>query len=131
MKFYIAGHNQQEAKKIADLVISFGHTVTSTWIYKDLNAENQLDEIGKTKIANKDVREVLEADAMIIFSSPLKVPGGKFVECGVAIGANKRIFLIGHRENFLMYHESIETFNFVEYLLMALKRETNESQPAT
>ena len=54
------------------------------------------------------------SDAILMFSAPRRVPGGKFVELGIALGAGKKVFLIGHRENFLMYHGDIKKYDSIE-----------------
>lgn len=117
MKIYISGHTQNEARKIAKMLEDEGHEITSSWINADWEKEGQLDDKGKSNVAEMDIAEVLASDALLMFSSPRRVPGGKFVECGVALGSGKQVILIGHRENMLMYYRRIRQYNSVDDFL--------------
>ena len=104
MKIYVAGHSQSECRTVAEMLMRNGHTVTSTWLSEDFARTGSYTDAEKSAIALKDAYEVSESDAMVFLSSPIRVPGGKFVEAGIAIGRGKPVYLIGVRENMLMWH---------------------------
>jgi nucleoside 2-deoxyribosyltransferase len=117
MKLYIAGHNQEEARAVAKLCVEAGHEITSRWLEEDFSKSPQYTETDKTGIASVDVEDVHLADALVMIPSPRRIPGGKFVEAGVAIGTNKRVFVLGHRENMLMWHPLVSAWASVEDFL--------------
>lgn len=121
MKIYIAGHNQEEGRRLAEILKRCGHTITSTWLNESLAEENGSDDENKRLIAEKDAKEIFSSDAVVLFASPRRVPGGKFVECGIAIGAGLPVYLLGHRENMLMYHGLVQQFNSIEDFLAGAK----------
>lgn len=120
MKLYIAGSNQEEARKVAKLCKESDHIITSTWLEEDFFRTSEYTEKDRNKIADKDVKEVIESDALVLLSSPTRIPGGKFVEVGVALGNEKPVFILGHRENMLMYHSLTKQFDNAEDMLKKL-----------
>lgn len=117
MKFYIAGHDQRDCRYVAKLLKDAGHTITSTWLYLDFVPTSRYSHAEKREIAVTDTREILDSDAVVITPSPYRVPGGKFVEAGIAIGAGKVVFALGSRENMLMWHPSVHLHASVEELI--------------
>lgn len=117
MKIYVAGHNQKEAISVADILQEAGHVITSSWLHEDFEKTGEYTHEQKESIACRDIREIYHSDAIVMLSSPRRVAGGKFVEFGVAIGYGKKLFLIGARENMLMYFGPINQFSTVEDLL--------------
>jgi nucleoside 2-deoxyribosyltransferase len=104
MKFYIAGCNQQTAIALSSELKSLGHEIICTWLTTPFKRtlEHTIEE--RVAIAKLDADEVTEADAVLLVDSPDMVPGGKFVEAGIAIGQGKPVYVIGRRENMLMWH---------------------------
>jgi nucleoside 2-deoxyribosyltransferase len=121
MKLYIAASSQEEAKAVAKLCLADGHEITSSWLEEDFSKTHLYTDSDKQRIAEVDVDDVLLADALVLLPSPRRIPGGKFVEVGVAIGRNKPVFILGHRENLLMYHGLTKTFDSAEDFLKYLK----------
>ena len=120
MVFYIAAHSQEDAKKVAKLCIDAGHTVNSRWILEDFSRTSSYTDVDKTNIAHIDYDDVVAADALILLSSPFSIPGGKFVEVGIALASHMPVYLLGHRENMLMWHISVQQFDSAENLLKYL-----------
>ena len=118
--FYVAGHNQADAKRVADILKANGFSISSTWLDEEFSKSVTYSDADRSQIAKKDVDEIKASDALISISAPYRVPGGKFVEVGVALGLNKPIFLLGHRENMLMYHSDIIAYDSVENLIRYL-----------
>lgn len=121
MKIYVAAHSQDDARKVAEKLSEAGHEITSTWLQKDFSRTSSYTEFQREQIANKDAHEVMNSDALVLLASPYRVPGGKFVEVGVALGLRKPIYLLGHRENMLMWHYLVQQFNSVEDMLKVVK----------
>lgn len=120
MKLYIAGHSQEEARAIAKLCREAGHEITSRWLDEDFSKTGNYTDVDKAGIASVDVEDVLCADAMVFIASPRRVAGGKFVEAGIAIGTGKRVYILGHQENILMYHALCERLDSVEVFLKSV-----------
>lgn len=121
MKLYIAAHNQEDARKVAILCAAAGHQITSTWLQEDFKRTAEYTEADKRAIADKDAREVAESDALVLLPSAMRIPGGKFVEVGIALGLGKPVFILGHRENMLMWHSHTICFASAEDLLKHVK----------
>jgi hypothetical protein len=107
MKIYVAGDNRWAAMHFACVLLINGHKVTSTWHNEEFERTSAHSDESRACIAELCVQQVREADVLVLISSHGMVPGGKFVEVGVALGSNKRVFVVGHRENMLMYHGSV------------------------
>lgn len=120
MKLYIAGASQEEARRVAKLCQDAGHEITSRWLEEDFAKTSSYTEAERETIAKNDVHDVIEADAMVFLPSPMRIPGGKFVEAGVAIGHGKEVYILGHRENMLMWHPLTTTFDSVENFLRSV-----------
>ena len=114
MKLYIAGQSQAEARSVAKIMREAGHAITSSWLDEDFTKTGEYTDEDRTRIAARDVREVSESDAIIVIPSPRRIPGGKFVEVGVAIGLEIPVEVLGHRENMLMYHPLVSVWNSAE-----------------
>jgi len=114
IKIYVAGHDQRTSRKIAEMLPRDKVQITASWLYVDMDFEKVMDEFEKMDGANRDVNEILDADAILFLASLRRSPGGKHVELGVAIGAGKKVFAIGHRENFLMFSDKVSMFDSVE-----------------
>ena len=123
MKFYIAGCNQQTAIALSNELKSLGHDIICTWLTTPFKRtlEHSIEE--RVAIAKLDAEEVTMADAVVLLESPERIPGGKFVEAGIAIGQGKMVFNIGRRENMLMWHPQVWQCDSVEVLISKLKEE--------
>ena len=121
MKLYIAAHSQEDARDAARKLEAAGHVITARWLNEDFSRTAKYAEDERRVIAASDVFDVRTADALVLLASPTRVPGGKFVEAGVAIGCEKPVYAIGHRENMLMWHPSVSLFSSVEDLVTDLK----------
>ena len=117
MKLYIAAHSQTDANKVATLLCDAGHTITATRLQEDFSRTANYTEAERTAIALKDAVEVAASDGLVLLASPYRVPGGKFVEVGVAIGLGLPVYVLGHRENMLMWHPLTQQYNSVEDLI--------------
>ena len=116
-KIYIASHSQQDGLKIARKLQELGHTISSTWLYKKFEPTSSYSDSDKVYIAKQDAHEILISDGLVVLSTYDSVPGGKFVEVGIALGSNKDVYLYGYRENMLMWHPNIKQINSLAEVL--------------
>lgn len=102
---------------MAKLCSEVGHEIIARWLNAEFNRTETYTKSDRVKIAKEDSDDVTAADALVLCASPRRIPGGKFVEAGIAIGQGKRVFILGHRENMLMWHPLTTQFNSVEDFL--------------
>lgn len=122
MKVYVAGNNQQISNKIANTLRASGFTIVSSWLNeKKFNTKTHTKK-EKQAIAHRDYNEVCKCDMLILISSPHYVPGGKFVETGIALGRRKKVIVIGHIENMLLWNVNIMQFNTIEQFIESYYR---------
>ena len=109
MKVYISSHDIDHAREAAAAVEAAGHSVVSTWHLGSgpmkRAADMTADEM--TNKARANAHQIGLCDALLLVASADKVPGGKFVEAGIAIGRGKRVAAWGRRENVLMHHPRV------------------------
>lgn len=89
-----------------------GYTVTSRWVNGD-HEMYDLDVHLRHRFAEEDVEDVVAADWIINFTEPPESNtrnGGRHVELGIGIGMNKRLTIIGYRENVFHYLPQIEFY---------------------
>jgi len=120
MKLYIAGHSQEDSNKVAKLCRDAGHFIMSSWLEEDLSRTSTYSDNDKQRIAEKDFSEVAASDALVLVASSMRIPGGKFVEAGIALGQGKPVYVLGHRENMLMWHPLCQRFDSCENFLTSL-----------
>jgi len=101
-------------EEIAKRLRDEGYDITSRWVYGE--------EEGKTNedIAIFDIDDLDDADTVISFTQPygtMYKGGGRNVEFGYGYAENKRMILIGERENVFHWLPSVEQFNTIEDFL--------------
>lgn len=114
MDIYIASHSKEFANEAAQKLSGAGHQIISSWHYGAFLSTAEHTQKECEEKAWRDYEEVSNSDLLMLFSGPDKYSGGKFVEAGIAIGMGKKVCVIGHRENMLLYLESIPVFESVE-----------------
>lgn len=123
MKIYLA-HNFSARGYLKSEVIprieGMGHEVTAEWITDDshLSHDKQIES------ALADVRDIMDADALVLFTDQFSDrPGkGKFIELGIALGLDKKTFLCGGdlSSSVFYYLPQIRLCVDVDELLMVL-----------
>ena len=100
MKIYIAARysRKDEMKRHAQELWDMGHWITSQWIWRN---EDDEDEVSWRGYAEEDMIDLLKASTLIQFSDEQYTPqrGGKHVELGMAVAWHKRIYIVGPKEN--------------------------------
>ncbi len=124
MKVYLAAQyaRRDELRVYKERLEQHGIEVTSRWLLEKepLNTQmGQHSEAFYVETATYDLEDIDKADGVIFFSeNPLVgIPrGGRHVEFGYAMKANKPIYVIGPKENvfhyigLVMHFESIDEF---------------------
>lgn len=115
MKIFLSSRysRKEELKDIRDYLRSNGYEVCSRWLDTDWS-ETERDAIyssvcppeHRREYAQIDVDDVKECDVFISFTEEPKSSsrGGRHVELGVAIALEKKIIVIGPRENLFHHH---------------------------
>lgn len=120
MKIYIASHCRWAALHIAHVLESAGHEINSRWIDHPFHPMEDHPIRERRGIAARDAGDVMEAEALVLVAGPDKYPGGKFVEAGIALGLGKHVVVLGHSENMLMWHPSIQAVEDTDSLVILL-----------
>ena len=70
MKVYVAGHNQQEARRVAQVLRGAGHDVASSWLGREFKRTKEHSEEDRHSIAAECARECAAADALVLCAAP-------------------------------------------------------------
>jgi len=122
MAYYIAGHNKADCRTIRAALAGVVD-VQASWLEGSFLRSEYYSVDERREIAETDASEVSSSQGVILVASPYRVPGGKFVEAGVAIGCGLPVYVIGHRENMLMWHPLVRQFSCVEDLAEHFRKE--------
>ena len=114
MKIYIAASNQEAAILTSLRLIEAGHDITSSWLSEPFDRTVKYSEAERRAIAETDFDDIADADALVCLESDGLIPGGKFVEVGIALGLEKLVCVVGRRENMLMWHPGISQVDSIE-----------------
>lgn len=95
MKIYVAGKNLERARKVMDLLIQNGHTLTFDWV-KDI--ENNKDPKNKAFIEREAVKD---SDALVYLWEDDQESAR--YEAGMAMGLHKPIIVSGFPKKFLFF----------------------------
>jgi nucleoside 2-deoxyribosyltransferase len=105
-KVYLAANwpRKDEIRGYVHLFKSYGITVQARWLYEKAPANTTLAEVDTQyleKSARDDLEDIIESDAVILFSNGYgsrNVGGGRLFEAGFAHALNKPIITIGEPE---------------------------------
>jgi nucleoside 2-deoxyribosyltransferase len=115
-KMYLAARwaRRTEMTGQAAVVERYGHVVTSSWIWKQGDAE------ANEECALVDVADIDRSDCLVIFTDPLgsaQTGGGRHFEMGYAYATGKLIIVIGDREHVFCHLPAVRQFDIlVEFL---------------
>lgn len=128
MKVYLASAygRKEEMREYARQLTEMGIGVTSTWI-NEPHAPNakmsQADASDLQLYAVTDLLDIDDADSFAFFSEDPETSaprGGRHVEFGYALANNKRVFVVGPKENIFHYLPEVEHFSSWAALLVYL-----------
>ena len=120
MKVYVASHCRWAGLHVSEVLKKSGLRITARWLRQEFHPTDKYSERDRQGIASQDMIDVLAADALVLIAGPDKYAGGKFVEAGIAMGAGKRVIVIGRRENMLLWHSKVEQVDTPEEAASAL-----------
>ena len=121
MKVYLAARfsRREEMRRHAEELLGLGHEVTAQWVVGRAEASHHPDRVsGHTEayeaiVSVEDLKDVADADCIICFSEQPRstnTRGGRHVEFGLAVAGEKRIILVGPRENVFHFLPQVEHF---------------------
>jgi hypothetical protein len=116
MKVYLAARYSRiaEMRTYRAQLERVGHVVTSRWVDGKHEAENrEAHSVQLAGFAQEDCDDVKAADCVISFTEAPRgghSRGGRHVEHGMALAWNKRVVVIGHRENVFHSMPQVEFF---------------------
>lgn len=132
IKVFITASNTYSAAYFAGVLEANGFQITSGWHDNPtpLKRSTELSESERVKIAEKSKQQIKNSDYLLVIADPDMVPGGKFVDVGVALGADKKVILIGRRENIKMYDPGVVAVATVQDVLreMGCEVTTNKAK---
>ena|SRR5690348_4680388 len=111
MKVYLASRfsrKEEMAKKVEELH-DLNIEVTSRWLFENAPGNAKLKDYDDAYLLNTatvDIEDIEKADTFVLFSeSPDEafVRGGRHWETGYAYARNKRIIIVGPKENIFHY----------------------------
>lgn len=129
MKIYLCARysRRDELRRLRERLQQQGHHITSRWL--DTTWE-QRDEKGSAAAppeyrayhAVQDLEDVQAADCLLTITEEPRSGGrgGRHVEFGVALALNKRLLVVGHRENVFHHHPQVEFYSSIEDACQAL-----------
>lgn len=131
LKIYLASRweDREEIVTYRDYLEKHAHVVsTARWLtptHPRLKAKVAKDRKTGEVVQDRDLEDILEADAVVVFS-PLKAhgngTGGRHVECGIAIGTHKPILLVGVMENVFHCNKLVTNVSTMKKLVPHLNR---------
>lgn len=117
MKIYIACHDQRMAQAAATQLSGSGYFITSRWLSASFDKTESYTEKERAEIAKMDADDVLASEALVLIAGPDKYSGGKFVEAGIALGVGIRVYVIGRRENMLLWHPEVRHYETIDAMI--------------
>jgi hypothetical protein len=123
LKIYLSARYSRhlELQTYAKHLESLGHEITSRWIQGNHEisgiSRGNINHKDNERLAREDYYDLLIAEQVICFtelSESSYSRGGRHVEYGIALALNKRLIIIGHRENVFYFLPEIpfyETWN--------------------
>ena len=130
MKIFLSARygRQEEIRGYAEELVAQGHTITSSWQYRQDEADDdKLSFVQARGLALLDLQQITQSDVFIAFTEEPESPygrGGRHVEFGFAMyhyGEDllKAVIAVGPREN--IFHALPEVHQLNSWLLPDIK----------
>ena len=121
MKVYLAARfsRREEMRRYAGELAELGHEVTARWVVGPPQASHHPDQVSghsqayEERVSVEDLKDVADATCIVCFSEQPRstnTRGGRHVEFGLAVAGEKRIILVGPRENVFHFLPQVENF---------------------
>lgn len=108
MKAYISSHSKEQADNLKRWLESVGVEIVSTWHDSAMLRSAELTEAERQEKSARNLSQIDLADVLVLIACSDKVPGGKFVEAGYALGKGKRVVIHGRRENMMLWNATVK-----------------------
>lgn len=138
MKVYIAAQyaRKREVRQYSLILRDHGHAVVQTWHLEPHEANVTLAQCGDellVQYSERDLGELRTCDILIFFaedqhSQPPR--GGRHVEFGYALAHDKRILVVGERENMFHYLPDVEVYPSFSAAIQALTPAAHTPDPS-
>jgi nucleoside 2-deoxyribosyltransferase len=136
IKIYLAaGYSKKnEIRERANELRQLGVEVTSRWLDELHDPNHVMGELGPKEyeeIAVVDIEDINRAGSFALFTQDPTVPfvrGGRMVEFGYAIAKEKRVFVIGPRENIFAYLPQVEVYATWEEFKERMRADVEEDK---
>lgn len=130
MKVYLAAQYKQknELREYADSLRADGHAVVAEWLkepYDPNCALADLTDESLRQIAEQDCNDIRRADVVMSFTVPeteATKRGGRHVEFGYALAFDKRLIVVGPKENIFHHLGDVEVYPDFDTARQALCR---------
>ncbi len=126
MKIYLAARYSRaaEMREVRQRIENAGHTVTSTWIDQTIGEIPRdtlnTEPMAHAQYAQRDFADLIDAEAVISFTSmDGGGRGGRHIEFGMALALNKRLIIVGPRENVFHTLSGVEVYHDIDAMLEA------------
>ena len=122
MRIYLAARYGRcdEMRAVGAALARSGHTITSSWV------GGWHGDIPERVSAIRDLHDLLDADCIVAFTEePTEqvswaARGGRHVEFGIAVAKDKRLCIVGPRENVFHHLPEVEQYATIEDLVAGL-----------
>lgn len=135
-KLYLAAPYswRDQLREHAKVLRANGFIVTASWLQERQAPDSDLNDgtlQGLKLHAKNDVRDIQEADGLILFTIPptsAMKRGGRHVEFGIAYALGKQVILCGPRENIFHYLKEVAQFDTFPEVLQHLVDQKNAEE---
>ncbi len=123
MKIYFTSRykNKEKILSLTDILEKNKHKVVSSWINEPLLKPYSQNEKQCGLMAKKIEAEIIKSDIFILISD--RAGTDMFVELGIAIACNKKIFIVGkyNKRSLMHFYPKIKHINTMDDLLKIIK----------
>lgn len=108
-------------------LVKLGYQVISTWTEEAANGVCSLKDFEHNyhlEVSERDIREIDQCDILVLFTvdpDEYTRRGGRHFESGYAYGINKRLVIIGPRENIFHYLPGVDVYDTWEQFVGTLE----------
>lgn len=119
MKFYTASRlkHKNKVKEVIETLEDKGHNCTHKWINGQSLKPYEKNLKQSQLVATKQVEAIKDSDVFILLY-PDKGGAGMYVELGVALAKNKKIFVVGEfKKPIFLFHPAVNHVDSAKKLL--------------
>jgi hypothetical protein len=110
---------REELREYADILKGYGHEVTSSWVYREEQEDDNTSFCDRATWAEADVLDINKSYLCVFFTDDVATTsGGTYVEFGYAMGRREtRCIIVGPLTNIFHYMDDITQFDGWEAFL--------------